>query len=159
MEGLLCPVRYIRLDSAGENLAVAATCKQKGVIVEYTAPYTPQFNGVVERMFATIKGKGTACLVESGIKEKARKKTWAHAFDDICVVQNILPRKGYVDAYEPFHEKAPVRAEHLVPWGVLGEMTKPTKQPNFQDKSERVRRVGYDRDHPSDTYLVRKESN
>ncbi|KAL7575129.1 hypothetical protein ACA910_000495 [Epithemia clementina (nom. ined.)] len=41
----------------------------------------------------------------------------------------------------------------------MGEMTIKGKQPNFAPKSERVRRVGYDLDCPSATYLVQKIGN
>ena len=43
--------------------------------------------------------------------------------------------------------------------GHCSEMTLKQKPGNFQNKSETVRRVGYAKGHPSDTYLVLKLSN
>ena len=52
-------VEHIRCDNAGENRALEDLCIEKdlGIVFEYTAPGTPQQNGVVERAFATMLGK------------------------------------------------------------------------------------------------------
>ena len=44
-------VCYISCDNAGENLSIKQEMIKRrmfGVKIEYTTPYTPQFNGVVE---------------------------------------------------------------------------------------------------------------
>jgi len=41
-----------------------------GIIFEYTAPITPQQNGVVERAFGTILGKTRAIMNSAGFDEK-----------------------------------------------------------------------------------------
>ena len=48
-------VKYIRLDNSGENKALEQECLRLGLGIqfEYTAPGTPQQNGVVERSFPT----------------------------------------------------------------------------------------------------------
>ena len=46
-------VRYVRMDNAGENLALADELREIGVTVEFVAPNTPQQNGVVKQAFAT----------------------------------------------------------------------------------------------------------
>ncbi|KAG7336872.1 reverse transcriptase RNA-dependent DNA polymerase, partial [Nitzschia inconspicua] len=52
-------VKTIRCDNAGENKMLEQACRKQGlqIIFEYTAPGTPQQNGVVERKFATLFGK------------------------------------------------------------------------------------------------------
>ena len=49
-------VKIIRCDNAGENkvLERESDKKELGIIFEYTAPGTPQQNGVVERAFVTV---------------------------------------------------------------------------------------------------------
>ena len=44
-------VQRIRMDNAGENKMLVKSCDQNEMVVkfEYTAPGTPQQNGVVER--------------------------------------------------------------------------------------------------------------
>ena len=44
--------------------------KELGIVFEYTAPGTPQQNGVVERAFATMLGKTRAIMNGAGFYEK-----------------------------------------------------------------------------------------
>ena len=57
-------VQRIRMDNAGENKMLAKSSDQNemGIKFEYTAPGTPQQNGVVERAFVTLIGSGTAMM-------------------------------------------------------------------------------------------------
>ena len=52
-------VKYIRCDNAGENLKLKEECDRLnlGIEFEFTAPNTPQQNGIVERKFATLYGR------------------------------------------------------------------------------------------------------
>jgi transposase InsO family protein len=50
----------VRCDNAGENKAFQATLNEDmpyEIQFEFTAPYTPQQNGRIERKFATLYGK------------------------------------------------------------------------------------------------------
>ena len=49
-------VKYARCDNAGENTKqLRKACEEAmGIILEFTAPYTLEQNGVVERAFATV---------------------------------------------------------------------------------------------------------
>ena len=51
-------VKIIRCDNAGENKVLERESDKNefGIIFEYTAPGTPQLNGVVERAFVTVMG-------------------------------------------------------------------------------------------------------
>ena len=51
-------VQRIRMDNAGENKMLAKSCdhNEMGIKFEYTAPGTPQQNGVVERAIVTLIG-------------------------------------------------------------------------------------------------------
>ena len=70
-------VQRIRCDNAGENQALEKECikRELGIVFEYTAPGTPQQNGVVERAFTTMLGKTRAILNGAGFDEK--KTTFA----------------------------------------------------------------------------------
>ena len=52
------------MDNAGENKILAKSCDQNemGIKFEYTAPGTPQQNGVVEGAFVTLIGRGRAMM-------------------------------------------------------------------------------------------------
>ena len=97
------------MDNAKEFNKIIDICKKRGIIVEITSPHTPQFNGVVERAFATIKTKATACLSWREVDEENRASLWAHVTYDTVVTNNMLPRKGYANAYEPFGDGPPVK--------------------------------------------------
>ena len=70
IEGLLTKLlaasyvtKYVRCDNAGENLtSLSLVCDKFGIIIEYTAPNTPQQNGVVERKFVTIRDRSSAAM-------------------------------------------------------------------------------------------------
>ena len=51
-------VKYIRCDNAGENILLEEWCKKEGLGIqfEYTSPNSPQFNGKIERKFASLFG-------------------------------------------------------------------------------------------------------
>ena len=60
LKGLLAKynikIKFIRCDNADENKSLEKKLIQEGlgVIFEFTAPGTPQQNGVVERAFVTL---------------------------------------------------------------------------------------------------------
>ena len=61
-------VKIMRCDNAGENkvLERESDKKELGIIFEYTAPGTPQQNGVVERAFVTVMGRTRAIVNHAG---------------------------------------------------------------------------------------------
>jgi hypothetical protein len=53
-------VKYIKLDNAGENTTLQKEVeenKELKIKFEFTAPYTSQQNGKIERKFTTLWGK------------------------------------------------------------------------------------------------------
>ena len=67
-------VEYIRLDNSGENKALDQEFLLLGLVIrfEYTAPDTPQQNGVVERSFPALMGKARAMMSEAGFTKRMR---------------------------------------------------------------------------------------
>ena len=154
------PIKYLRLDNAGEAKALERVCAVRDITMEYTALDTPQFNHKVEREFPVIRNMAYAALMESDLPENEQMVLWAHAIDDSTVLRNLQPRGEWSNAYEPFGEKVPVKPKDLVKFGARGFMAKRGKiKAKWTPKGEEVIRVGYAHDHPSDTYTVRKESN
>jgi hypothetical protein len=75
-------------------------------------------------------------------------------------MDNMVPRKGFKNTYEPFGEQAPVRVIDLVPLGTAGWMTNPEKiKAKFKPKAQQVMRIGYSEEHSSETYIVLKNGN
>jgi transposase InsO family protein len=157
------PVKYLRLDNAVEWIWLEPVCARLGITMQYTAPNTPQQNAIVEREFPTIWNMVYACLQSSNMSDSDQMlHHWAHAIDDCTIIRNLQPCKSWLNAYEPFGEEPPVKAKDLVPWEALGWMTvcaSSNIKPKWKPKAIQVTRVGYAKNHSSDTYIVLKHHN
>ena len=60
-----------------------------GFTVEFTAPRTPQQNGVVERDFAFLYARIRAMLNGAGVKKDMRMKLWAECGNTAVVLDNV----------------------------------------------------------------------
>ena len=58
--------------------------------LEYTAPHTPQMNGVCERRIAVNLSGARASLYASNLKESMRKILWAEAVNYTEQVRNAM---------------------------------------------------------------------
>ena len=66
-------VKYLRIDNAGENQAVATLCKENDVNVEYVPQDPPKLNNMVERGF-TIRWETAKTLMQNaGLKPNVKK--------------------------------------------------------------------------------------
>jgi transposase InsO family protein len=85
-------VKFIRCDTAGENKILEATCKKKGlgIIFEFTAPGTPQQNGMVERAFATLYGSMRAMMKTAGLTHVQKNELWAECANTATDLNNIV---------------------------------------------------------------------
>ena len=62
-------------------------CKSKGIARHYTVPYTPQQNGVAERMNRTIISKARYMLSNAGL----HRHFWAEVASAACYLINRSP--------------------------------------------------------------------
>jgi hypothetical protein len=81
-------VKKIRSDNGLEfkNLQVEEYLEEKGIKHEFSAPYTPQQNGLVERKNMTLINMGRTMLGEY----KTRKPFWSEAVNMACHAINRL---------------------------------------------------------------------
>ena len=61
-----------------------------GIIFEYTAPGSPQQNGVVERVFVTVMGQTRAMMNHGGFTMAKRQELWCEAAQTATPLDNIL---------------------------------------------------------------------
>ena len=61
-----------------------------GIIFEYTAPGTPQQNGVVERVFVKVMGRARAMMNHSGFTMAKRQQLWCEALQTVTLLNDIL---------------------------------------------------------------------
>ena len=84
-------VKYIRCDNAGEHQSkLRSVCDKHGVELEYTAPHTPQMNGVCERRIAVNLSGARAFLYAANFTEETRKTLWAEAVNYTEQVRNAM---------------------------------------------------------------------
>ncbi|MEM7375749.1 MAG: hypothetical protein AAF587_44560, partial [Bacteroidota bacterium] len=144
-------VKYIRLDNAGENLALQRLVDKKGlgITFEYTAPHTPEQNGIVERAFATLYNRGRAMMSAAGFTEELKNKLWAECFNLATMLDAISSNNGETIPYELFYQgKNPRYKKYLHPFGELAFLTDPTKlKSKLRDRGFKAIFVGYNPDH------------
>ncbi len=62
-------IKYMRADNAGENKKyVQELSDEFGITMEYTAPDTPQQNGVVEWQIAVLQQRANAMMIAANLK-------------------------------------------------------------------------------------------
>jgi hypothetical protein len=85
----------LRTDGGGEYTSTEFEnyCKEKGIIHEVTAPYTPQHNGLAERRNRSILN-----IARSMVKQKQRpKRFWGEAVSTAVYILNISRTKRLID--------------------------------------------------------------
>ena len=94
-------VKYIRMDNGSENLTseFQMWCRRSGVQLELTVPYTPQQNGVAERMNRSVASLMRALLVQSGLATRF----WGFAARMAAHIINVSPTSANPDRSPPDH--------------------------------------------------------
>ncbi|KAL8132980.1 hypothetical protein AgCh_008446 [Apium graveolens] len=144
-------VKTLRSDNGTEfkNSKMEEFCKYKGIEQQFSAPGTPQQNGVVERKNITLIEAGRTLLEEA----KLPTYFWAEVVNTTCYTQNItLINRHGVTPYQMLKERKP-SLKHLHVFGckcfVLRTHT--DQLGKFESKADEGIFVGYS---PSRTYRV-----
>ena len=152
-------VKIIRCDNAGENkvLEKESDKNELGINFEYTAPGTPQQNGVVERAFATVMGRARAMMNHAGFTLKKRQQLWCEAAQTATLLDNILVQDS---ANSPHFNYFPVDAKYAKHLIVFGEMCVVADTDNKVGRTKIDPRgkislfVGYSTQHAGDVYRL-----
>ena len=150
-------VKYVRSDNAGENSKVEKYCEDmqvKDITFEYTAPYTPQQNGIVERSFAFLYNRVRAMVNLAGFDLGTRKKFWAECALMATDLDNIQV-KGTSSSYERFHDCEPkIWREEFRPVATLAVVKLPNTrlQKKLKNKGTTVMFLGFTKNHPIGTF-------
>ncbi|QRV77015.1 Retrovirus-related Pol polyprotein from transposon TNT 1-94 [Ceratobasidium sp. AG-Ba] len=111
-------VRRVRFDNGGEfvNSAWKEHTAAKGTVLETTAPYSSQQNGIAERLNRTLLERARAMMFEAN----APQFLWNEAVAYACYLKNRSPTqvKGVIQAtpFQQFWGKLP-DVSLLRPWG------------------------------------------
>ena len=150
-------VKYLRCDNAGEHGAkLKKVCDTYNVVMEYTAPHTPQMNGVVERRIAVLLNGARAAMYAANLNEDARKKLWAEAVrytEDVRC--SMATSRNSTSSNELFSGKKPQFLQYMKEFGRVGYVTKREKILNkFEERAIKCIFVGYSTTHSGDTYRM-----
>lgn len=93
-------ISRLRCDNGGEyrGKRFKQFCKSKGILQEFTVPYTPEQNGVSERMNRTLVERARAMLQDSGIE----KFFWEQAIQTAAFLVNRSPTNALDANKTPF---------------------------------------------------------
>ncbi|KAL8090564.1 hypothetical protein AgCh_039861 [Apium graveolens] len=136
-------VKIIRSDNGTEfkNLIMEEFCKNHGIKQEFSAPGTPQQNGVVERKNRTLI-EATRIMLEEA---KLSTYFWAEAVQTACFTQNAtLINKQGKTPYEMVKKKKPnLKYFHVFGCKCFVLKTHPEQLSKFDLKADEGIFVGY----------------
>lgn len=139
-------IKILRSDNGGEYLSncFSQFLEQVGIQHQRTVPYTPQQNGLAERMNRTIVEKVRCMLIDSGLG----KEFWAEAVATAVYLVNRSPTKFLSHKTpEEIWSKKDLNLEHLKIFGCKAIMHVPKQHRKKLDaKSRECVFVGYSLD-------------
>lgn len=134
-------IKKIRCDNGGEfkNYMLQNYCNKKGIQLQFTIAYSPQSNGIAERMNRTIYNKARTLMIETGLP----KHLWGEAVR--CAVHQINRCPSSAINYEI---PAEIRfgESNLTKLKVFGSkawVVQVPKQGKFEKRAKEMRFVGY----------------
>ena len=133
----------LRTDNGGEfcKKEFEEFCKKCGIARQKTTPYTPQQNGVAERMNRTLMEKARSMLSGTGLGQEF----WAEGVEIACYLVNRSPSSVLEDKtpHEVWTGKKP-SLSHLRVFGCDAYVHVPKeKRTKLDNKSERCIFIGY----------------
>lgn len=136
-------IKIFRTDNGGEFCSnnFEIFLKNCGIIHQTTNPYTPQQNGLSERMNRTIVERARCLLYDA----KAHKKLWAEAVNTAVYIRNRCIAAGLENKtpYEMWHGRKP-NLGHMKIFGSTAMVQIPNvKRNKFDKKAEKMILVGY----------------
>ena len=88
-------MKRIRYNNAGENKGpLKEVCDPFNVSIKYTAPNTPQYNGIVEWKFVTMGQWANAMLKASPIDKSLHKELWGEDVLTAMHLHNCAVQQG-----------------------------------------------------------------
>lgn len=131
----------LRCDNGGEytSLNMKNWCRNRGIIVDYTVPYTPQLNGKAERLNRSLMEKARCLIADSEMD----KEMWGEAVRVAAYLLNRSPSSIIENTpYEMWNQRKPdLSTIHIFGCNayakVLGNLKK------LDDRSKKYKMIGY----------------
>ena len=149
-------IKRVRCNNSGENRALKKACRTAhlGIKFEFTAPYTPQQNGVVERAFPTLMGRTQAMMNLAGFEKKRRTQLWCEAANTATLLDNILIHEEEKKCpHELFFQEKPSYGQYLRTFGEMAIVKFPGQTTTKLDSRGIVGMfLGYCENHTQNVY-------
>lgn len=144
--------RIIRSDGGGEYVCsdLQDFLRKEGIVSQFTAPYSPQQNGVAERKNRYLK-EMTLCMLRDADMEP---RYWGEAVLTATYLQNRLPTRSVeVSPFEKWYGKKP-NYEHFKIFGCEAWVQIPAeKRKKMEVKARKLVFVGYSNEHKAFRFL------
>ncbi|KAE9107495.1 hypothetical protein PF010_g12242 [Phytophthora fragariae] len=136
-------LKCLRTDNGGEYVSKRFNqfCANHGIVHQTTTPYTPQQNGLAERMNRTIVERARSMLYY----QQVDKCWWAEAVMTAVYITNRIPNtaRGDLTPYEVFWGKKPW-LDHLRVFGSRGFMhIDKSIRTKWDSKAHKIMLLGY----------------
>jgi hypothetical protein len=136
-------IKVLRTDNGGEFCGneFEEFCKKCGIARQKTTPYTPQQNGVAERMNRTLMEKARSMLSGAGLGQEF----WAEVVSTACYLVNRSPSSALDDTtpHEVWSGKKP-SLQHLIVFGCDAYVHVPKEnRSKLDNKAEKCIFIGY----------------
>ncbi|GJZ72331.1 retrovirus-related pol polyprotein from transposon TNT 1-94 [Tanacetum coccineum] len=150
-------IKVVQSDKGGEYVSpFAEICAKHRIRHEFTAPYSPQQNGIAERKNRTLKEMVNAMLISSGLSQDM----WGEAILTATYLLNKIPCKEKEETpYELWMGRKP-SYQYLRVWGCLAKVAVPTpKAQKIRPKSVDCIFIGYAKNSSVYRFIVHDSKN
>ena len=153
-EGL--KIGVVRTDGGGEwHGQFLSVLSELGIKRESTPPYTPQYNGVVERALGLLRDKTVALL--RGVIEGKSDRLWAEAMAYACDMWNRCTTSSLdsgTSPYELWYGRRPT-FDNILPFGTVRYLRRPRPKHKLAPRGAKCIMLGLAPGCPRDTFRVR----
>ena len=125
-----------------------------GVLLEFTAPGTPQQNSVAERRISKLMGRARAMLIQAGIDSKGKGEFWCEVISTATKLDNIMVRPERTKpAHTLFYGKDAKYMKHMRTFGEMAVVAMhegKKMRSKLDNRGKTCMFVGYAEDHAGD---------
>ena len=121
-------IKYIHCVNAGENKALQSQLKKarSKIQFEFTAPDTPQQNGIGECSFSTLMGHTRAMMNYAGFNKNMQQLMWCKSANTATALDGItVPSHENMCSYELFYGKTSCYMGSLHTFGEIAVIKDP----------------------------------
>ena len=124
--------------------------------MEFTAPYTPQQNGIVERRIVITRNKAHAAMITADLTEDSQGRLWPEAVQDATLKTNILINNVNETPPDTMWYGEPSKAYKFIkPFASIGYVTiRDRKVKKLEEKAQKMLYMGLADNHARDTYRM-----